>query len=388
MKLTTTSSHYELNKELTKDDVAVMTLMDHSCSKKTFTDALEDRLTETGIMIVKSQKDNNLNKRAVYPSEILFAALRKLKEETSEQERAEIRQAEDKIDQRKIVDRITRELKKDACIDKPINASNRQTFDSYPFEFFSGDYVFDKLFAEESENETWLFVHHQSLAQLNDTTEGIAVHDGTFPFGSKPKNNDWRHFKQLWKLRLLKKNTNVLVAFACMSKQTTASYTAIFKRLTVLNGEKNLKCRILVSDREKALMKSTEEAHFEAEEKLYCAFHNIKGHLEKFRTAGLQQKPYSNSSDERKIFINTCFQLARTTPYLPIYVSRALLKFLIDRCNASETRELLGETDHFKLTLLMEKFDQDLVNNGEHITWFNELMRMNCWVDCTRLGSE
>ena len=124
-----------ITKELVKDDVAVMTLMDHSCSKKTFTDALEDRLTETGIMIVKSQKDNNLNKRAVYPSEILLAALRKLKEETSEEERAEIRQAEDKIDQRKIVDRITRELKKDTCIDKPINASNRETFDSFPIEF-------------------------------------------------------------------------------------------------------------------------------------------------------------------------------------------------------------------------------------------------------------
>ena len=376
-----------ITKELVKEDVAVLSLMEHSCAKITFTAALEDRLTEKGIMVVKSQKEHNLNKRAVYPSEILSEALRRLKAETSEEERKKIREAEDKIDQRKIVDRITRELKKDTDIDQPINASNRETFDSYPIEFFSGDYIFDKPFAQSSKNESWLFVNYKALAQLNDTSDGIAIHDGTFPFGNRPKN-DWRHFKQVWKLRLLKNNTNQLVAFACMSRQTTASYTAIFERLTYLNGEKNLKCRILVSDREKALMKSTEEAHFEATEKLYCAFHNIKNRLEQFRSAGLQQKPYSNSTDERKIFINTCFQLARTTPYLPIYVSRALLKYLIDRSNTNENRNLLGEADHLKLTLLMEKLDEDLANNGEHITWYNELIKANCWIDCTRQGSK
>ena len=173
-----------------------------------------------------------------------------MKEETSEQEREQIREAEDKIDQRRIVDRITRELKKDRDIDQPINASNRETFDSYPIQFFDGDYFFDKSFAQMSKNETWLFVNIKGLAQLNDPSDGIAVQDGTFPFGTKPKN-DSRHFKQLWKLRLLKNNTNQLIAFACMSRQTTASYAAIFNRLRHLNGEKTLKCKILVMDREK-----------------------------------------------------------------------------------------------------------------------------------------
>ena len=149
-----------------------------------------------------------------------------------------------------MVDRLTRELRSDDPTDRPINTSNRFEFRDYPLEFYSGNYKFDEDFATESNNESWLFYEQEGLKQLDSIDNGVAIQDNTFCFGSRQQNGpDLRHFKIVWKLRLIKNGVNQLIAFAAMSRQTAAAFQKLFERLSLANNGM-LKAQFLVMDRQ------------------------------------------------------------------------------------------------------------------------------------------
>ena len=239
---------YFITKELSlgDEDVKLMKLVAHTCVHKTPAKELEDKLTQAGLELVESQKNNSLSNRVVFPSEILHQALRIVKANLSDTEKQAIEEANEKVDSRRVVDRITRALRANDPLDPAINIENRETFDSYPLEFFQEKFYFDKQMAQESKNESWLFVNLDLLAKMNDINSGICIQDSTFTFGKRPKN-DHRHFKHVWKMRY----NNELVAFCAMSRATAASYTNIFRRMRHLNGGNQLKSKYLVMDREK-----------------------------------------------------------------------------------------------------------------------------------------
>ena len=240
---------YFITKDLCLEDkdVKVMKLVAHTCTHKSPGQELEDKLTQAGLELVESQKNNSLTNRVVFPSEIVHQALRIVKQNLPESEKKEVEEATEKADSRRVVDRITRALRANDPLDLTINIENRETFDSYPLEFFQGKFFFDRQMAIDSKNESWLFVNTALLAKMNDINRGICVQDSTFTFGKKPKNFDHRHFKHCWKMRY----DNQLVAFCAMSRATAASYTNIFRRMRHLNGGNQLKAKFLIMDREK-----------------------------------------------------------------------------------------------------------------------------------------
>ena len=240
---------YFITKDLCLEDkdVKVMKLVAHTCTHKSPGQELEDKLTQAGLELVESQKNNSLTNRVVFPSEIVHQALRIVKQNLPESEKKEVEEATEKADSRRVVDRITRALRANDPLDPTINIENRETFDSYPLEFFQGKFFFDRQMAIDSKNESWLFVNTALLAKMNDINRGICVQDSTFTFGKKPKNFDHRHFKHCWKMRY----DNQLVAFCAMSRATAASYTNIFRRMRHLNGGNQLKAKFLIMDREK-----------------------------------------------------------------------------------------------------------------------------------------
>ena len=240
---------YFITKDLSLEDkdVKIMKLVAHTCTHKTPGQELEAKLTQAGLELVESQKTNSLTNRVVFPSEIIHQALRTVKQNLPESEKKAVEEATEKADSRRVVDRITRALRANDPLDPTINIENRETFDSYPLEFFQGKFFFDRQMATDSKNESWLFVNTALLAKMNDVNRGICIQDSTFTFGKKPKNFDHRHFKHCWKMRY----DNQLVAFCAMSRATAASYTNIFRRMRHLNGGNQLKAKFLVMDREK-----------------------------------------------------------------------------------------------------------------------------------------
>lgn len=372
---------YFITKDLSLEDkdVIIMSLVAHTCIHKTPGKELEDKLTQAGLELVESQKNNSLTNRVVFPSEIVHQALRIVKQNSTESEKKAIEESVDKVDSRRVADRITRALRANDPLDPAINIENRETFDSYPLEFFQGKFFFDRQMAIDSKNESWLFVNTAALAKMNNVDKGICIQDSTFTFGKKPKKWDFRHFKHCWKMRY----DNELVAFCAMSRATAASYTNIFRRMRHLNGGNQLKAKFLVMDREKALMKAAGDGEFLSAYEKYCAFHSIKLYLTKWRTNGLQKFICNFKTDDKSIFINKAFQLARSTPYIPIFVSRALIQYTLGLCQTPNVQQILGERDVLILSELLEHLDDDLNRNGDNICWFEMQVESEKWLDCT-----
>ena len=239
-----------ITKELSIDDFLVTEHMPHSCHEKTKTELYEDEVTNIGLKIAIEQKANQLNHRKILPSEIFDHAIVALRESMSAEEFENLASQTTKISSRRVIDRISRQLRKDDQTDPPVNSNNRLSFTEYPMEFFTGSFVFDVEFAEVEKNESWLFFNPYALKQLDSKEDGVSIQDNTWSFGSKPKDApDTRHFKFVWKLRLVKNGINQLVAFSCMSRQTAASFQKIFERLKIKNGGNVLMSRFLVMDR-------------------------------------------------------------------------------------------------------------------------------------------
>ena len=239
-----------VKRELTIEDVKITQTMNHCCTEKSLTERYEDSLTEKSIQLVKRQKENQLNHRRILPGDILEQVIEECRQNMPKADYDAIKAQGDKVNTRRIVDRLTRELRSDDPTDRPINTSNRFEFRDYPLEFYSGNYKFDEDFATESNNESWLFYEQEGLKQLDSIDNGVAIQDNTFCFGSRQQNGpDLRHFKIVWKLRLIKNGVNQLIAFAAMSRQTAAAFQKLFERLSLANNGM-LKAQFLVMDRQ------------------------------------------------------------------------------------------------------------------------------------------
>ena len=133
----------------------------------------------------------------------------------------------------------------------------------------------------------------------------------------------------------------------------------------------------------KALMKAANDGEFLASFIKYCAFHSIQLYLNKWRTNGLQKFICNFKTDHKSLFINKAFQLARSTPYLPIFVSRALIQYTLGLCQTDGVQDILGEVDVLILSDLLEKLDDDLNRNGDNISWYEMQVESETWLDCT-----
>ena len=374
-----------VTKELTKADFMVTEHMAHSCHEKTPTEMYEDKVTAMGIQLAIRQKENQLNLRKILPSEIFDHSVVALRESMTAEEFETQSNQTNKINSRRVIDRISRILRKDDKTDPPVNLDNRMSFDEYPLEFFTGSFVFDKEFAQTEQNESWLFFNPHVLKKLDSLTDGVSIQDNTWTFGSKAKDApDCRHFKFLWKLRLVKNGMNELVAFACMSRQTSAAFQKLFERLKIKNNGNVLKSQYLVMDRERALLRSADDAGFQRDETLFCSFHFVHNEVKHLNKDGF--KKYlcmKNPIAPKSKFIVRTFQLIRAVPYLPVFLSKTLLQFNLEEMTTDEMNRNLGEVDSFSLQSIIQRILRDLGQNGEHISWYPTLMRAGKWVDCT-----
>lgn len=193
-------TRFKVNKpDLSIDDIVAKTISDHSCVPKTLADKYEDVLTEHALKIVKFQNDHQLNNRSIFTSEVVDHILTNLRSVIPPDDHQKLKEAakQDKLNLRKLEDRITKALRSQGDTTNPkFNIENQAEFRDYPEEFDIGEFRFDKDFAIEKCNKIWLFYHPDKLKMLvND--EGVMVHDNTWLFGSRPKNgDDMRAFKE------------------------------------------------------------------------------------------------------------------------------------------------------------------------------------------------
>ena len=192
-------TRFKINKpDLSIDDIVAKTISDHTCIPKTLASKYEDLLTEHALKIVQFQNDHQLNNRSIFTSEVVDHILTNLTSVIPPDDHKKLKEAakQDKLNLRKLEDRITKALREQGDTTNPkFNIENQADFRDYPPEFDIGSFRFDKDFAIEKCNKIWLFYHPDKLKMLiND--EGVMVHDNTWLFGSRPKNgDDMRAFK-------------------------------------------------------------------------------------------------------------------------------------------------------------------------------------------------
>ena len=123
---------------LTTDDFVPKEISEHTCAEKSIAEQYEDMITEHGLKIAEVQKQNSMNNRSVFTSEVLDQILTSMAIDIPEQDLKELRSAanEDKVNLRKIETRIAKALRKPKSDEKIFNLDNQFQLNSL-FKVFS-----------------------------------------------------------------------------------------------------------------------------------------------------------------------------------------------------------------------------------------------------------
>ena len=220
-----------------------------------------------------------------------------------------------------------------------------------------------------------LFYQKEALKYLSDDKAIIFI-DGTFPKISS-------QFYQVLKIRIMKKNTSALVAYALMESKTLEEYRLIFDRLKVLVGSE-MKGYMVTTDQEAALRTIARE-YFAATTILkICSFHYInlwKKHFISHRLKKCINFKARNSQNQTHVLIYEIWVIVKMIPYVPSTVMAQLITYL--ERQASKIDGPLG----ISVSTILQKIRTD-IDLKPDINWWAELRETESFVDTTQARIE